>query len=68
KMALSHLAKSLEERKVIERAKGLLMERHHFSEHHAHRHIQKHSMDSGAKLVDIAKGILETAIIDPQNE
>jgi hypothetical protein len=50
---------ALSERKIIERAKNELMHRHHISEDMAHAQLQKHAMDQGAKLVDIARTILK---------
>ncbi len=47
-----------EEKKVIERAKALLMERNTFSEEEAHRYIQKRSMENGTGLVEISQMIL----------
>lgn len=43
------------EKKVIQEAKRLLMERNHMTEEEAHRYIQKCSMDSGNSLVETAK-------------
>ena len=43
------------ERKVIEEAKALLMERNHMTEDEAHRYLQKTSMDSGNTLVETAQ-------------
>ncbi|MBQ2990486.1 MAG: ANTAR domain-containing protein [Clostridia bacterium] len=54
------LARMLEDRKVIERAKGRLMELLHLSESEAHYHIQKKSMDTGKRIADIAREILES--------
>ena len=53
------LARTLEERKVIDRAKGKLMDLLHLSESEAHYRIQKKSMDTGRRIVDIAREILE---------
>ena len=53
------LARTLEERKVIERAKGRLMDQLHLSESEAHYRMQKKSMDSGRRIIDIAREILE---------
>ena len=52
------LARTLEERKIIERAKGRLMDTLHLSESEAHYRIQKKSMDSGKRIVEIAQEIL----------
>ena len=50
--------RSEEDRKVLEEAKGLLMERNGMSEEEAHRYIQKCSMDSGTNLVETAELVL----------
>lgn len=50
---------ALNERKIIERAKNELMRRHHITEDIAHAQLQKHAMDQGAKLVDIAHALLQ---------
>lgn len=50
--------RSVEEEKILERAKVLLMERNNMSEVEAHRYIQKTSMDSGNNMVDTAEMIL----------
>ena len=47
-----------EERRVIGQAKALLMERHHYSEEEAHRHLQKLSMDNGARMAESARLII----------
>ncbi len=53
------LGRMLEERKIIERAKGRLMDLLQLSESEAHYRIQKKSMDSGKRIVDVAREILE---------
>lgn len=53
------LSRTLEERKVIDRAKGRLMDALHITEAQAHHHIQKKSMDSGRRIADVAREILE---------
>lgn len=53
------LARMLEERKIIERAKGRLMDQLHLSEAEAHYRMQKKSMDSGRRIVDVAQEILD---------
>ena len=52
------LSRTLEERKVIERAKGRLMDQLHLSEAEAHYRMQKQSMDSGRRIIDVAQEIL----------
>ena len=53
------LSRMLEERKIIDRAKGRLMDTLHITEAEAHYHIQKKSMDSGARMVQTAIQVLE---------
>lgn len=48
----------IEERKVIDKAKGELMSNMGFTEMEAFRYIQKHSMDSGLKMSEIAERII----------
>jgi response regulator NasT len=50
--------KSVADDKLISRAKRVLIDRYDMNEEQAHRYIQKKSMDSGKKLVDIAKIIV----------
>lgn len=51
----------LEERKIIERAKGLLMETRALSERDAYRFLQKTSQDKNTPMVDLARKILLAA-------
>jgi two-component system, response regulator PdtaR len=51
----------LDERKVIERAKGLLMESRGLSERDAYRFLQKTSQDKNTPMVELAKKILLAA-------
>ena len=46
-------------RKVIERAKGMLMREYSFPEDEAYRVLQKRSMDTGQRLIDVAQAVLE---------
>ena len=52
------LKRTLEVRKVTERAKGILMEREGLSEGEAFRRIQKFSMEKRRPVVEIAEAIL----------
>jgi len=52
------LRKALEDRKVIERAKGILMNRAQLSESDAFRRLQKLASDKNQKLVEIAQSIV----------
>ncbi|HEU4993260.1 MAG TPA: ANTAR domain-containing protein, partial [Gemmatimonadaceae bacterium] len=48
----------LENRKVIERAKGILMRRTGSSEQEAYRILQRTSQDRSVPMVEIAKAVL----------
>ena len=54
------LERQLAERKIIERAKGRLMDALRLSEKEAHYRIQKKSMDTGRRIVDVAQEILDS--------
>lgn len=56
---LTKLKKGMKERKLVERAKGILMKKKRISEAEAYRHIQKMSMDSRVSMKDIAAKIIE---------
>ncbi|GHU50498.1 hypothetical protein AGMMS49975_01660 [Clostridia bacterium] len=47
---------------VVEEAKNILINWYYMSESQAHRYIQKLSMDSGTKLEEVAKTIIESGI------
>lgn len=53
------LTRQLEERKLIDRAKGRLMDTMGMTEQQAHHHIQRRSMDSGRRIADVAQEILQ---------
>lgn len=50
----------LENRKTIERAKGILMRRTGLSEQEAYRILQRTSQDRSVPMVDVAKEVLES--------
>lgn len=50
----------LEERKLIERAKGILMRRTGSSEQEAYRIMQRSSQDRSVRMVDIARAVIES--------
>lgn len=58
---LSETKLRLAERKIIERAKGLLMERHHCSEDEAYRKLRRLAMDKNLKLSEVAQRMLDVA-------
>ena len=51
----------LVERKVIERAKGIVMEQKGVSEEDAYRLLRKLAMDRNAKLLDVAQQVVDVA-------
>jgi response regulator NasT len=56
---LSDTRQKLAERKVIERAKGLLMTRHRLSEDQAYQKLRSMAMNKNLKLAEIAQRILD---------
>lgn len=55
------LSAELKDRKLIDRAKGLLMQRQNLSEDEAFRKMRKTAMDKGLKLADVAQRMLDVA-------
>lgn len=53
-------SKNDDERKMIDRAKRTLIDVYSMTEAQAHRYMQKKSMDTGRKMSDIARIIIET--------
>ncbi len=54
------LRQAMEDRKIIERAKGILMQRVGLSEDEAYRRLNKTARDGNRKLRDVAQSILTT--------
>ncbi|MEO5607293.1 MAG: ANTAR domain-containing protein [Polaromonas sp.] len=52
---------ALSDRKVIDRAKGLLMQRQGLSEQAAFEKLRKAAMDKGLRLADVAQRVLDAA-------
>ncbi|QGG51006.1 ANTAR domain-containing response regulator [Lysinibacillus pakistanensis] len=57
---LLHKQTELEKRKIIERAKGLLMQSENLSEDEAYKKIRNESMQTQQEMVTIAKRIINT--------
>ena len=55
-----HARKQLEDRKTIERAKGILMRRTGSSEQEAYRILQRTSQDRSQSMVAIAKAVIDS--------
>jgi len=59
---LEQTKSSLEERKLVDRAKALLIKRQGMSEEEAHQALRKLAMDRGIKLAEAARNII--AVLD----
>ncbi len=62
KATIEDLKETIENRKVIEKAKGSLMEKDHLGEAEAYRVMQKLAMDKRKSLRQVANGILNRLI------
>lgn len=58
---LIEVSAELKDRKLIDRAKGLLMQRQGLSEDAAFKKMRKTAMDKGLKLADVAQRMLDVA-------
>ena len=58
---LQQVRATLNERKVVERAKGLLMAHRHLSEEEAHKMLRQTAMNQNRRLVDVAESVLAMA-------
>jgi AmiR/NasT family two-component response regulator len=58
------LQQTLQNRKVIERAKGALMKRHRWSEPDAFRRMQRAAMSRRVALVDVAQDVLNGVAVE----
>jgi len=56
---------SLNERKTIERAKGLLMAHRHLSEEAAHKTMRQMAMNQNRRLIEVAEAVLSMAEVLP---
>ncbi len=61
KFELNEAEEKLADRKVIERAKGILMKSRGLSEDDAYRALRKRAMESNARLVDVARQLIAIA-------
>ena len=57
--SLNETKQALENRKIIEKAKGVLMDCFSMKETDAMKMLQKKSMDSNRKMIDVASDILK---------
>ncbi len=58
---LADARSELQERKIIERAKGLLMQRQGLSEPQAYEKLRRSAMDRGLRLGEVAQRLLDAA-------
>jgi response regulator NasT len=58
---LAAASQKLSERKLVERAKGLLMQRQGLSEHQAYEKLRKTAMDKNLRLAEVAQRMLDMA-------
>ena len=63
---VSQLESALERRAVIERAKGILMERHSVDERHAFELLREHARSGGRRVVEVAQSVLEGHALLPK--
>ena len=56
---LTQAKTQLESRKLIERAKGLIMQQKHMSENQAHETLRKMAMNQNASMAMVAKNIID---------
>jgi response regulator NasT len=61
RVELSEARRALEERKVIDRAKGILMRAKGIGEEEAYALIRKTAMDQGRKVADVAQALVMAA-------
>ncbi len=61
RVELDQRTAELQDRKVIDRAKGLLMQRQGLTEQQAYDKLRKTAMDKGLRLADVAQRMLDVA-------
>lgn len=61
KRELDEIEEKLADRKVIERAKGILMQSRNLSEGEAYRALRKRAMENNARLAEVARQVIAVA-------
>jgi AmiR/NasT family two-component response regulator len=56
---VGQLESALQRRAVIERAKGILMERHGIDEHTAFQRLRDHARSTNRRVIEVAQGVLD---------
>ncbi|WP_072470123.1 ANTAR domain-containing response regulator [Urinicoccus massiliensis] len=57
---LEVISKKLDDRKFVERAKGILMKKHHFSEDQAYKTLRKLAMDKRMSISEISRLLIDS--------
>ncbi len=60
RLEVGTLKKTLAQRKAVERAKGILMDRFHLSENEAFRRLQQQSQRENRPMIEIAEAVITT--------
>jgi AmiR/NasT family two-component response regulator len=63
---VGQLENALERRATIERAKGILMERHNVGEQRAFELLRDHSRASGRRVIDVARSVVDGHALLPK--
>ena len=63
---VEQLESALERRGIIERAKGILMERHSVNERDAFEMLRDHARSSGRRVVEVAQSVLDGHALLPR--
>ena len=63
---VDQLEGALERRSLIERAKGILMERHGVGDHEAFDMLRDHARSSGRRVVEVAQSVLDGHALLPK--
>ena len=61
KVELDDVRSKLTERKLVERAKGILMKSRNVAEDEAYRTLRKLAMDKNQKLAEVARQVIDVA-------
>ena len=59
RQALVDAQTQLHDRKLVDRAKGLLMKKHGLAGAHSYARLRKTAMDKGLKLADVAQRLID---------
>jgi response regulator NasT len=63
KTQYSQMVEQLQNRKLIERAKGMLMKRYRWSEHDAFRRLQRGAMNQRTSMANLAEAVVKGALV-----